>query len=79
MQFHKPLILIQELTKASNKSIISSLPKQKKHPNQKIFIVNIDGSAHIVPFVEDDNKYFLKTIYKSREATRIYLNRKEEK
>ena len=52
-------------------------PNQKKYPNQKIFIVNINEYAHIVPFVEDDYKYFLKTIYKSRESTKIYLKRKE--
>ncbi|PID59253.1 MAG: toxin [Ignavibacteriae bacterium] len=51
-------------------------PNKKKYPNQKIFIVEIRDYAFIVPFVEDEEKYFLKTIYPSREATRKYLNSK---
>jgi len=50
---------------------------KQKYPNQKMFIVEVKSYAHIVPFVEDDEKYFLKTIYPSREATQKYLNREE--
>ncbi len=51
-------------------------PNKKKYPKQKIFIVEIRDYAFIVPFVEDEEKYFLKTIYPSREATKKYLNSK---
>ena len=51
----------------------------KKYPNQKMFIVEINNYAHIVPFVEDDEKYFLKTIYPSREATKIYKGKEKLK
>ncbi|MCP5062267.1 MAG: toxin [Ignavibacteriae bacterium] len=51
----------------------------KKYPNQKMFIVEIDSYAHIVPLVEDDEKYFLKTIYPSWEATKIYLSKEKLK
>jgi len=44
-----------------------------KYPNQRIFVVNIGGYAYLVPFVEDDEKVFLKTIIPSRKATRDYL------
>lgn len=51
-----------------------------KHPvkqNQKIFIVERDGYAYNVPFVEsDDNICFLKTIYPSRVSTKKYLGEK---
>ena len=50
---------------------------KQKYPNQKIFIVDIRDYAYIVPFVEDEEKYFLKTIYPSREATKKYLKREE--
>ncbi len=46
------------------------------HPpyeHQKIFIINIDGYIYEVPFVEDDEKFFLKTVYPSRVATKKYL------
>ena len=38
-------------------------------------IVAFDGHAHLVPFVEESEYYFLKTIIPSRKATRDYLNK----
>ena len=49
---------------------------QEKYPNQSIFIVEHQNYAYLVPFVEDDDKIFLKTIIPSREATRKYLRKK---
>ena len=46
---------------------------QQKHPFQQIFVVNLNNYAYIVPFVEDKEKYFLKTIIPSRKATKKYL------
>jgi len=54
-------------------------PNKQKYPNQRIFIVEVRDYAYIVPFVEDEEKYFLKTIYPSSEATKKYLNKEEEK
>jgi len=48
-------------------------PNQKKYPGQKMFIVNIENYAYLVPFVENENEIFLKTIIPSRKATRKYL------
>lgn len=48
-------------------------PDQKKYPRQKIFVVAISGYAYLVPFVEDEEKIFLKTIIPSRKATQQYL------
>ncbi len=50
-------------------------PNKEKYSDQKIFIVDIRDYAYIVFFVEDEERYFLKTIYPSREATRKYLNK----
>jgi len=44
-----------------------------KYPNQKIIVVNINEYAYLVPFVEDEEKIFLKTIIPSHKATRKYL------
>ncbi|GAB6059055.1 toxin [Desulfonatronum parangueonense] len=41
-------------------------------PNQKIYIVEMDGYAVIVPFVEDSRKIFLKTAFPSRNFTKKY-------
>jgi len=47
-----------------------------KYPNQKVFVVQIEDYVFIVPFVEDEEKVFLKTIIPSRKATKKYLIKK---
>ena len=46
---------------------------QKKYPGQKMAIVEIDGYACLVPYVDDEECVFLKTIIPSRKATKKYL------
>lgn len=48
-------------------------PNQEKYQGQKIFVVEIDEYAYLVPFIEGDQEIFLKTIIPSRKATRTYL------
>ena len=48
-------------------------PNQKQYPGQRIFIVEVEGYACIVPFVEDDAVIFMKTIIPSRKMTKQYL------
>ena len=48
-------------------------PDQRKYPGQRIFIVNVEGYACLVPFVEDEKAIFLKTIIPSRKMTKQYL------
>ena len=50
-------------------------PNRQKYPNQRIFVVAVETYVHLVPFVEDTEHYFLKTIAPSRKATRDYLKR----
>lgn len=49
-----------------------------KRANQKIYIVNVEEYAYVVPFVEDEVKKFLKTIYPSRKMTKMYIIKKEK-
>ncbi|MCB8978945.1 MAG: toxin [Ardenticatenaceae bacterium] len=42
------------------------------HPNQKIYVVEVENYAVIVPFVENDNEIFLKTAFPSRKYTKKY-------
>jgi uncharacterized DUF497 family protein len=51
-------------------------PNHDRYPGQRIFIVEINGYAHLVPFVEEEHKVFLKTIIPSRKATNFYLRGK---
>ena len=48
-------------------------PNHKKYPNQQLLVIEINNYAYLVPFVEDKNGRFLKTIIPSRKATRDYL------
>lgn len=52
-------------------------PNVEKYPNQKMLIVELFDYAYIVPFIEDDGKYFLKTIYPSHDATSKYLKKEK--
>lgn len=48
-------------------------PNTVAYANQRIFIVNIDEYAYLIPYVENQNEIFLKTIIPSRKFTKIYL------
>lgn len=48
-------------------------PNQKKYPNQRMYVIEINRYAYLVPFVETEEKIFLKTIFPSRTATKKYI------
>lgn len=50
-------------------------PNTDKYPNQFVLVVALDDYAYLVPYVEEDDYYFLKTIIPSRKATRDYLQK----
>lgn len=53
-------------------------PNRRRYPGQRIYVVEIEGYVHLVPFVaEADGTRFLKTIIPSRKATRDYLRRRQ--
>ena len=62
------------LQKIEKKEILG----RKKHPNQMIFIFEIDEYIYYVPYVEDDEKIFLKTIIPSRKLTKQYRKKNEK-
>lgn len=51
-------------------------PNPEKYPNQMVFLVKIEDYVYSVPFIEDDEKIFLKTIIPSRKATKKHLGGK---
>jgi hypothetical protein len=51
-------------------------PNPKKYSGQKIYIININNYAFLVPFDEDKDGIFLRTIIPSRKLTRKYLGGK---
>ena len=48
-------------------------PNPQKYKNQKIAVVDIDGYAYAVPYVETEEVIFLKTAFPSRKYTRQFL------
>ncbi|MFO7810238.1 MAG: toxin [Candidatus Delongbacteria bacterium] len=48
-------------------------PNKEQYSGQKIFIVNVEEYVYIVPFVENDETVFMKTIIPSRKMTKLYL------
>ena len=38
-----------------------------------LFVVGLDSYAYLVPYVEESEYYFLKTVIPSRKATKNYL------
>lgn len=52
-------------------------PNKLKYPRQRVFVVSCDSYVYLVPFVEEDEYYFPKTIIPSRKATRTYLGNGE--
>jgi uncharacterized DUF497 family protein len=48
-------------------------PNNDKYPEQRIFVINVDNYVHLVPYVEDRQEIFLKTVIPSRKATKQYL------
>jgi uncharacterized DUF497 family protein len=49
-------------------------PNPTKYPRQRVLVVASDNYVYLVPFVEEGDYFFLKTIIPSRKATRDYLN-----
>ena len=52
-------------------------PIQEKYPGQKIAVLMIDTYVYLVPYVENNEEIFLKTIVPSRKATNMYVREKK--
>ena len=55
---------------------LGDLIDRVKHPNQKVFLVKIENYIYSVPYVEDNEKIFLKTIIPNSKATKKYFGGK---
>ena len=52
-------------------------PNQAKYPTQRVLVVAYDNYSYLVPFVEEEAYFFLKTVIPSRKASRDYLKEGE--
>ena len=53
-------------------------PNAAKYPRQKVMVVGVAGYAYLVPYVEEDDHFFLKTIIPSRKATRDFISKESD-
>ena len=54
-------------------AVVAIVPGQGKYSHQKQFLVLVNNYIYIVPFVEEESRFFLKTIIPSRKMTKRYL------
>lgn len=47
-------------------------PNQERYPKQRVLIVEINDYACVVPYIQEGNVRFLKTVYRSRKARRLF-------
>jgi len=52
-------------------------PNQERYPGQKIAVIIIDTYVYLVPYVEQNEEIFLKTIIPSRKATNKYMRERK--
>ena len=48
-------------------------PNELKYPDQKILYVRILGEVYAVPFIEEKDCFFLKTLFPTRKARKEFL------
>lgn len=53
-------------------------PNPSRYTGQRIFVVLREDYVYLVPFVEDEQTVFLKTIIPSRKATKQYLGKESD-
>jgi hypothetical protein len=52
-----------------------SHPNTDKYPNQRIFIILINNYVYMIPYVENTQEIFLKTIIPSRKLTKQFIGK----
>ena len=57
-------------------NVLANVPNTHPRTHQKKLIIMIDQYAYVVPYVEDEEKIFFKTMYASHKETKKYLSGK---
>lgn len=65
-------ISFEEIAYLIESGQILGIEENPGRPNQKMYILEIENYAFIVPFVENDEEIFLKTAFPSRKYTKQY-------
>jgi uncharacterized DUF497 family protein len=62
----------EEIVYAIDSGKLIAIEKNPSRPDQKIFIVEIEGYMVVVPYVENEREIFLKTAFPSRKYQKKY-------
>lgn len=65
-------IAFEEIAYLIESEQIIGIEENSGRPNQKMYILEIENYAILVPFVENDKEIFLKTAFPSRKYTKRY-------
>ena len=78
---HERGVSFEEITVAVEAGSLLEIvphPNPARYPRQKIMVVEVAGYAYLVPFVEEEDHFFLKTIIPSRKATRNFIAKESD-
>ena len=70
-------ISFEEIVYLIESGQILGIEENLARPNQKMYILEIENYAIVVPFVENDNEIFLRTAFPSRKYTKRYGSKGE--
>jgi hypothetical protein len=65
-------ISFEEIALLIESGHILGIEENPGRPNQKIYILEIENYAYVVPFVESQDEIFLKTAFPSRKYTKQF-------
>ncbi len=65
-------ITFEEIAYLIESGQIIGIEENPERSNQKMYVLNIENYAVIVPFVENEKEIFLKTAFPSRKYTKRY-------
>lgn len=53
-------------------------PNTAKYQGQRLYVIEIDGYAYVLPFEDRGEERVLQTVFPSRRYTRLYVDREEK-
>ena len=65
-------ISFEEIAYLFESGQVIGIEENPRHPNQRMYILEIDNYAIIAPCEENDNEIFLKTAFPNRKYTKRY-------
>jgi hypothetical protein len=63
----------EECVAAIEDNRILDIVENENYPGQKMYVLDINSYAYVVPFVESEDEIFLKTMFPSRKFTKRSL------